>query len=75
MKPSDKSGSQRRIGLARTLSKLGYCSRAQAFELVRAARVAVASVSRRDPEFPVRPGDTFTVDGQVVLSASKLISS
>ena len=30
---------RRHIGLARALSKLGYCSRSSAFELVRAGRV------------------------------------
>ena len=31
----------RQVGLARVLSKLGYCSRSKAFELIRAGRVQV----------------------------------
>jgi 23S rRNA pseudouridine2605 synthase len=40
-------------GLARALSKLGFCSRRQARDLVRAGRVAVNGVVRRDPEWRV----------------------
>ena len=42
--------STRRIGLARALSKLGYCSRSQAFTLIRAGRVRVNNAITRDPE-------------------------
>lgn len=49
---------QRRIGLARALSKMGYCSRSQAAALIRAGRVTCNGRSTRDPESPVRvPGD------------------
>lgn len=44
----------RRIGLARALSKLGYCSRSQAAELIRAGKVRLNGNVRRDPETPVR---------------------
>jgi 23S rRNA pseudouridine2605 synthase len=44
----------RRIGLARALSKLGYCSRSLAAELVRAGRVRLNGSVQRDPEKPVR---------------------
>jgi 23S rRNA pseudouridine2605 synthase len=54
----------RRIGLARMLSKLGYCSRSQASLLIRAGRVTLNRAVRRDPESPVRPGrDRIEVDG------------
>src|SRR6266850_1792256 len=36
----------RAVGLARALSKLGYCSRSQAAGLIRAGRVAVLRRSR-----------------------------
>jgi 23S rRNA pseudouridine2605 synthase len=44
----------RRTGLARALSKLGYCSRSQAAELVRSGQVRLNGTLRRDPETPVR---------------------
>ena len=72
MKPAGNPDAERRVGLARTLSKLGYCSRAQGFELVRSGQVAVNGILRRDPEFPVRAGDKLTVGGQPVRSASRV---
>jgi 23S rRNA pseudouridine2605 synthase len=51
MKPES---SVRRIGLARALSKLGYCSRSHAAELIRAGKVSLNGKKRRDPETPVR---------------------
>jgi hypothetical protein len=32
-------GDEKKVGLARALSKLGYCSRSQAAEMIRAGRV------------------------------------
>jgi 23S rRNA pseudouridine2605 synthase len=56
-------GKVRRIGLARALSKLGYCSRSQAAELVRAGRVRLNGSVQRDPEKPVRlDSDRILVD-------------
>lgn len=63
----------RRVGLARALSKLGYCSRSQAVELIRAGRVQLNGKTQRDPEAPVSvPRDRITVDGQVVGAAAKI---
>jgi len=63
----------RKIGLARVLSKLGYCSRSQAAELVRAGRVRLNGAVRRDPETPVRTEhDRIAVDGIRVESAQKV---
>ncbi len=63
----------RRIGLARALSKLGYCSRSRAVELIRARRVQLSGKTQRDPEAPVSvPRDRITVDGQVVGAAAKI---
>ena len=60
----------RRVGLARALSKLGYCSRAQGFQLARAGRVRVNGVARRNPEWPVHLGkDRIEVDGKTVERA------
>jgi len=63
----------RQIGLARALSKLGYCSRSQASALIRAGRVTLNGSERRDPETPTRlERDQIKVDGQSVSSAQKL---
>jgi 23S rRNA pseudouridine2605 synthase len=63
----------RKVGLARALSKLGYCSRWQAAELIRAGRVRLNGVMRRDPETPVQmKRDRIVVDGQVVEAQGKI---
>jgi 23S rRNA pseudouridine2605 synthase len=55
--------STRKIGLARALSKLGYCSRSQAVELIRGGRVRLNGRVRYDPETPVRlPSDRIEID-------------
>lgn len=56
MEPVRRTPSPRRIGLARTLSKLGYCSRSDAFELIRAGRVSINGKICLNPEAPVREG-------------------
>jgi 23S rRNA pseudouridine2605 synthase len=56
--------------LARALSKLGFCSRRQAQELVKAGRVKVNGLLRRDPEWPTDlQHDRIAVDGQPVQKA------
>lgn len=61
------------MGLARCLSKLGYCSRSVAFELIRAGRVQLNGSVCRNPEAPVRLGkDAVQVDGMAVENRSKL---
>ena len=63
----ERTAKARRVGLARALSKLGYCSRAQAAELIRAGRVRLNGAVRRDPESPVRLGsDRIEVDGSAI---------
>jgi len=63
----------RRIGLARALSKLGYCSRAQACELIRAGRVRLNGARRRDPETPVSLAtDRIEVDSAAITGQSRL---
>jgi len=53
-----------RVGLARALSKLGYCSRSAAFELIRAGRVRLNGATPKNPETPVRlERDRIEVDG------------
>jgi 23S rRNA pseudouridine2605 synthase len=59
-----RRASERRTGLARALSKLGFCSRAQAVQLIREGRVRLNGRPRQDPEAPVVLGrDRIEVDG------------
>lgn len=70
MPPKDVT---RKVGLARALSKLGYCSRSQAADLIRAGRVRLNGQVRCDPETPVRIGrDRMTVDDGAVGSSQKI---
>ena len=63
----------RQIGLARSLSKLGYCSRSRAAELIHAGRVSLNGRIRRDPETPV-PGkqNQIAVDGKPVEAPDRI---
>ena len=59
--------------MARALSKLGYCSRSQAAELIRDGRVRVNGGIRRDPETPVHLGkDRLLVDEKPLDSREKI---
>jgi 23S rRNA pseudouridine2605 synthase len=63
MRKVTREAAARKVGLARALSKLGYCSRSQAFELIRAGHVRLNGALRCDPESPVHLGkDRITVD-------------
>jgi len=64
---------ERKIGLARALSKLGFCSRARAAGLIRAARVRLNGAIRKNPETPVHIGkDKIEVDGKPVAAAQRI---
>jgi 23S rRNA pseudouridine2605 synthase len=72
-KSSPKPDSSRKIGLARALSKLGYCSRQQAAELIRQGKVRLNGAFPRNPETPVRLGaDRIEVQGQSLKPAEKI---
>jgi 23S rRNA pseudouridine2605 synthase len=63
----------RQIGLARVLSKAGYCSRARAAELIRAGRVSLNGKIRYDPETPVSgKHDQIAVDGSLLEPQAKI---
>ncbi|MBS1839253.1 MAG: rRNA pseudouridine synthase [Acidobacteria bacterium] len=67
-----KTGREKKTGLARALSKMGFCSRSEAAELIRTGRVRLNGVVRRDAEHPVRLGrDRIEVDGKGVRAAEK----
>jgi len=71
--PSRPKPASRRIGVARVLSKAGYCSRSEAEGLVAAGRVAVNGRVVRDAEHPVETGrDKVSVDGQALAAAERV---
>jgi len=62
-----------RTGLARALSKSGYCSRSAACTLIRSGRVRLNGRVLHDPEKPVVLGqDSIEVDGHKLGPATKL---
>jgi len=62
-----------RTGLARTLSKLGYCSRSMAAKLITEGRVSLNGRVIRQPEYPVpADSDRILVDGREIGSAKKI---
>ncbi len=62
-----------RTGLARALSKSGYCSRSSARKLICQGRVRLNGRVVRDPEKPVVLGqDAIEVDGHKLGPAEKL---
>jgi 23S rRNA pseudouridine2605 synthase len=66
-------GHSPRFGLARALSKLGYCSRSQACNRIRAGHVRLNGVICCDPETPVALGrDRIQVD-DVEISAARRV--
>lgn len=71
-KPPAERSQAPRHGLARTLSKLGICSRTEAAALIAAGRIRVDGRVIKDPEFPVvRDVHRLALDG-VVLGKSQL---
>jgi 23S rRNA pseudouridine2605 synthase len=72
-KSPPKPDSSRKIGLARALSKLGYCSRRQAFELIRQGKIRLNGATPKNPETPVRLGtDRIEIQGQSLKPAEKI---
>jgi 23S rRNA pseudouridine2605 synthase len=60
------------VSLARALSKLGFCSRSEGEQLVRAGRVTVNAQTVTDPAKRVDPArDRLAVDGKPVKAARK----
>jgi 23S rRNA pseudouridine2605 synthase len=61
------------VGLARALSKLGYCSRSRAQQLIRSGRVRLNGTVKRDPEASVFLGrDRIEVNGSPIRPAAKV---
>lgn len=63
------------MGLARALSKFGFCSRSEAWKLIEAGRVRVNGAICRQPEQRVRPHpgpDVIAVDSEVIQPRKKI---
>src|SRR3984957_15652787 len=70
---SDPLRQQRNVGLARAISKMGYCSRSRAEDAIRAGRVRVNGAVRRNVEGPVHLGkDLIEIDGHEIRKAEKI---
>jgi 23S rRNA pseudouridine2605 synthase len=68
-----KPGAEKHVGLARAISKLGYCSRSRASELIRGGKVRLNGDAVRNPEAPVRMGkDRIEIEGQLLRGAEKI---
>ncbi len=62
---------QKPHGVARVISKRGFCSRSIAENLVREGRVSLRGKIVRDPETPAYENDEITVDGKSIETAQK----
>ena len=58
-------------GVARVISKRGFCSRSIAENLVREGRVSLRGKIVRDPDTPAYENDEITVDGKLIEAAQK----
>jgi 23S rRNA pseudouridine2605 synthase len=62
-----------KVSLARALSKVGYCSRSKAFDLIREGRVRLNGVVIRNAEIRLDINqDRLQVDGQTLSAAEKI---
>jgi 23S rRNA pseudouridine2605 synthase len=69
----DQVRNSERVGLARALSKLGYCSRSQAVALIREGRVQLNGTTRQNPETPVNlQRDRIEVDRRAVKPETRI---
>jgi 23S rRNA pseudouridine2605 synthase len=62
-----------RTGLARAMSKLGFCSRSKAADLIRMGKVTVNRTVRKNPEFPVILGQDIIIMDDVSINQAKQI--
>ena len=72
-KLSRPPGAAGRVGLARALSKLGFCSRSRALDLIQAGRVRLNGSVTKNPASPVRLGsDRIHVHDRLLGPAEKI---
>jgi 23S rRNA pseudouridine2605 synthase len=68
----ERARADRSVGVARMLSKLGYCSRTQAAELVRTGHVSLNGKICYDPEISTHMADRIAVSGIGVSQAKPI---
>ncbi|WP_406537712.1 pseudouridine synthase [Fibrobacter sp.] len=68
-KPAPGATNAKSHGVARVISKRGFCSRSQAENLVREGRVSLRGKIVRDPDTPARENDEICVDGKPVKAS------
>lgn len=74
-KAQSRSGSSvgGNVRLARALSKLGYCSRSEAYQVIRSGRVQINGQFQRNPEAALNLNrDRIQVDGQEIVPREKI---
>ena len=72
-KARDATAKESRTGLARALSKLGFCSRSQAWDLIKAGQVQLNGKVERDAEKRVDVRrDRIQVDNQRVQAEANV---
>ena len=71
MSANHQNNSNKPHGVARVISKRGFCSRSVAENLVREGRVSLRGKIVRDPETPAFENDEILVDGTPVEAAQK----
>jgi len=72
-RPCTNAVTEKKFGLARALSKLGFCSRSQAFTLIRDGKVTLNGARPTNPWTPVRLGvDRIQVQGHHIATAEKV---
>ncbi len=72
-RPASEKGRPPKVSLGRALSKLGYCSRSQAGELIGEGRVRVNGTVEANEARRVDPrGDRIEVDGRRIASEKKV---
>jgi len=69
-RPESPRAEARRSGLARALSKRGYCSRSAAATLIAAGRVSLDGRVERNPEAPTTADSRIDVDGVALAAAA-----
>src|SRR5277367_5604975 len=71
--PHAPASRDKKVGLARALSKMGICSRSEAARMIQAGRVQLNGAVKRNPETPVNLGsDRIEVDGGAAVAANKI---
>ncbi len=70
---SGSTSDTKHVGLARAISKLGYCSRSQAFQRIRDGKVRLNGSVVKNPEAPVRlDKDRIQINGKPLAAAGKI---